>query len=312
VQQADCLVGDQQFFNNQTGVLDDPAQPNAVQRLLRALALLEYLVAANPGSSQFDDVARMVRDAARFAADRAGQAGIDQLRNALRAGIPAAFPGQQDLAAAINNAAQGIINQEESALQGTFALRPRPLDATQGVGIFSNSMQWSLQVGAGRIPAGATATVFITTTQGVEFFNCQVAVANTPTLCVGRTVGAGLQAGLVAVFVGGQQVAGGAIIGPGPRRPLPPPIVRSSLPPLPPLPPLLPPLPPPVPPVPPLLPPLLPPPPGFWPFEPPAQSVSAAMADGVPVIPEGPSLALLVGGLITLGALVGLRRRRAR
>jgi homeobox protein ESX1 len=306
VPQADCLVGDQQFFNNQTGVLDNPAQPNAVRILFGSLAILEYLVAADEGSTQFRDVAQMVRDAVRFAGDRAGQAGIDQLRNALRAGIGAAFPGQQELAAAINNEVQSIINREVIALDGTFALRSRPFDATSGVGIFSNSMQWSLLVGAGRIPAGATATVFITTTQGVEFFNCQVAVANTPTLCVGRTVGAGLQAGSVVVFVGGQQVAGGAIIGPGPRRPLPPPIVRSSLPPLPPLPPLLP------PPVPPLLPPLLPPPPGFWPFAPTAPAVPAAVADGVPVIPEGPSVVLLVAGLVALGALADLRRRRAR
>jgi hypothetical protein len=76
--------------------------------------------------------------------------------------------------------------------------------------------QWRVVVPAGRIVAGATATVFVPTTRGIEFFDCPLATAATQTVCAGQTRGHALHRGTVRVHVGNSAVAQGAISGPGP------------------------------------------------------------------------------------------------
>jgi hypothetical protein len=75
--------------------------------------------------------------------------------------------------------------------------------------------QWRLVVPAGRSVAGATATVFVPTTRGTEFFDCPPATASGPTVCTGQTRGHALQRGTARVHVGNAVVAQGAISGPG-------------------------------------------------------------------------------------------------
>jgi hypothetical protein len=75
--------------------------------------------------------------------------------------------------------------------------------------------QWRVLVPAGRIAAGAIATVFVPTTRGIEFFDCPLAATGTPTVCTGQTRGHALQRGTVRVHVGNVVVAQGPISGPG-------------------------------------------------------------------------------------------------
>src|SRR5262249_12676312 len=57
---------------------------------------------------------------------------------------------------------------------------------------------------------------------------------------------------------------------------------------------------------------LLPPPPPLPPPPLPAAGRARAAFLEIPVIPEADSLALVVGGLVTLGGVIGLRWRRRR
>ncbi|HEY7061767.1 MAG TPA: hypothetical protein VII06_09820 [Chloroflexota bacterium] len=75
--------------------------------------------------------------------------------------------------------------------------------------------QWRVIVPAGRIVAGAVATVFVPTTRGIEFFDCPAASAGAQTVCTGQTRGHALQGGTARVHVGNQVIAQGAIRGPG-------------------------------------------------------------------------------------------------
>ncbi len=76
--------------------------------------------------------------------------------------------------------------------------------------------QWRIVLPAGRIVAGATATVFVPTTRGIEFFDCPPATAGTQTVCTGTTRGHALQHGTARVHVGNALIAQGTISGPGP------------------------------------------------------------------------------------------------
>jgi hypothetical protein len=86
-----------------------------------------------------------------------------------------------------------------------------PLSAT---GATAGS-QWRVVVPAGKIVAGATATVFVPTTRGIEFFDCPVATTGAQTVCTGTTRGHALQRGTARVHVGNAVVAQGTISGPG-------------------------------------------------------------------------------------------------
>lgn len=79
----------------------------------------------------------------------------------------------------------------------------------------AGSSQWRVLVPAGRIVAGATATVFVPTTRGIEFFDCPAATAGAQTVCVGQTLGHALQSGTVRIHVGNTAVAQGTVSGPG-------------------------------------------------------------------------------------------------
>ena len=79
----------------------------------------------------------------------------------------------------------------------------------------ASGSQWRVLVPAGRITAGAIATVFVPTTRGIEFFDCLAATAGAQTVCVGSTRGHGLQNGTARVHVGSTPVAQGSISGPG-------------------------------------------------------------------------------------------------
>ncbi len=83
-----------------------------------------------------------------------------------------------------------------------------------GAGATAGS-QWRVVVPAGRIVAGATATVFVPTTRGIEFFDCPPATAGAQTICTGQTRGHALQRGTVRVHVGNVVVAQGPVSGPG-------------------------------------------------------------------------------------------------
>jgi hypothetical protein len=75
-------------------------------------------------------------------------------------------------------------------------------------------MQWKIIVPPDRIPAGEGATVFIPTAAGIEFLTCPVAVAGSPTQCVGTTVANALLGGTVHVFANNSEVAHGQIVKP--------------------------------------------------------------------------------------------------
>ena len=69
-----------------------------------------------------------------------------------------------------------------------------------GSGVHGKSMEWALAVRDGLVPAGQEAIVILPTTARLEFFTCNVAVAGTPTTCLGSTEGDGLVGGTVRVF----------------------------------------------------------------------------------------------------------------
>jgi hypothetical protein len=78
------------------------------------------------------------------------------------------------------------------------------------------SMQWRIQMPAARIPAGTVATVFLSTTRGIEFFDCPPASGGGQLACTGATQSVGRQGGTVRVFVNNEQVATGQIAGASP------------------------------------------------------------------------------------------------
>jgi hypothetical protein len=84
-----------------------------------------------------------------------------------------------------------------------------------GVPGATTASQWRVLVPAGRIVPGVTATVFVPTTRGIEFFDCALATAGAQTVCSGQTRGHALQRGTVRIHVGNSVVAQGAVSGPG-------------------------------------------------------------------------------------------------
>jgi YVTN family beta-propeller protein len=86
-------------------------------------------------------------------------------------------------------------------------------DQLSGASVVLGSMGWLVLVPAGRLPAGIVASAFIPTTVGIEFFDCQPAVAGQATSCVGVTQGNGLQGGTLRVFANNAQVAQSPITG---------------------------------------------------------------------------------------------------
>jgi hypothetical protein len=115
-----------------------------------------------------------------------------------------------------------------------------------------------------------------------------------PVTVTGTVNGSGLPGGTITVTVNNPVGGGTQAVAQG----------RLNCGNLPPPPPPLPPPPPPLPPPPP------PPPPGAPPYGP-APRPGPGMP-GVPVIPEADSLGLLAGGLVALGVLVGVRKRRGQ
>jgi hypothetical protein len=100
-----------------------------------------------------------------------------------------------------------------ATLPGTVCTADR--DLAGSVGTLGAGMQWRVQVATGRLPPGAIATVFLPTTMGIEFFDCQPALAGQLTLCTGATRGTGLQGGAARVFAANGLLAQGRIVGPG-------------------------------------------------------------------------------------------------
>jgi hypothetical protein len=164
-------------------------------------------------------------------------------------------------------------------------------------------------------PDGGVATLNISTTLGTQTFSSPAVQAGI-TVITGTITGTPGTGSLVTLTLGGVVVAQGTLacgLPPTPTvvptsNPLSSAFAQTSFPPLPP------------PPVPfgPPLPPLLPPPPSLPPPPPgaglaAAPAMAPAPAPAVPVIPEADSLVLVLGGLGTLGVLLGLRvvRRRA-
>src|SRR5579884_1972704 len=104
--------------------------------------------------------------------------------------------------------AAGHVCQVGGDLAGSTVTLAGPPDAPTG-------SQWRVVVPAGRVVAGALATVFVPTTRGIEFFDCPPATAGAPTVCAGQTRGHALQGGTAHVHVGNTLVAQGTIRGPG-------------------------------------------------------------------------------------------------
>ncbi|HEY7063333.1 MAG TPA: hypothetical protein VII06_17780 [Chloroflexota bacterium] len=164
--------------------------------------------------------------------------------------------------------------------------------AVSGTGTVTASMAWALTA---TVPAGtATGSVpvaVIATTQGLQGFACAAVPAGAPTVaCNGATPGNALQGSIVTVVFPGGLLVTGTVSGPG---------ALAALPPLPPLAP------------PPMPPPLLPPaPPFLLPVAPlpGAGLLAPGAAPEVPVIPEAEPLALVIGGLLAVGALARTRR----
>ncbi len=88
-------------------------------------------------------------------------------------------------------------------------------DLAGSTGRVAGGMQWRVVVPAGRIPSGASATVFFPTTAGIEFFDCGPPASEGPTACTGNTTGSGLQGGTVHVYANAATVAQGPISGSG-------------------------------------------------------------------------------------------------
>jgi len=173
-------------------------------------------------------------------------------------------------------------------------------------GTFTNS-----GIGAGQtfslttaVPAGTGAgsvpVVVISTTTGVVAFPCTaIAIGTTTATCTGTITGQALQGSTVGICFPNATVTAytcslGTVLGPGPV------ILNNPLPLLPP---------PPLQFIPPPPPPLLPPPP---PAPIGGALTAASPMASVPVIPEADSIFLVVGGLVAVGALAGLRSLRRR
>jgi hypothetical protein len=147
--------------------------------------------------------------------------------------------------------------------------------------------------------AGTVPVAVISTTNGVVAVPCTaIAIGTTIATCTGTITGQALQGSTVAICFPNATVTAytcnlGTVLGPGPV------ILNNQLPLLPP---------PPLQFIPPPPPPLLPPPPPA----PMGGMMAPSPMASVPVIPEADSIFLVVGGLVAVGAIAGLRSLRRR
>ena len=202
-------------------------------------------------------------------------------------GVPCATLGSalagQVLVPGINQTAVGQTCTVTGAVTGTLTR--------------TGSMSFTLNttVPAG-VPAGITPVAVFSTDLGIQAVACAAVTgaAGSAYTCTGTITGNALQGSTVALcFTAATACLLGTITGPGPV------VIPNNLPLLPP---------PPLQFIPPPPPPLLPPPPPA----PMGTPSLAAPPGGIPVIPEADSLFLVVGGLVALGGLVGLRSLRRR
>jgi hypothetical protein len=199
------------------------------------------------------------------------------------------IPGAGLLGASIGAQGNTGVCNVTGAVTGTFT--------TSGTGqTFSLTTPVVGNPGAGAVPVAV-----ISTTTGVVGIACTaIALGTTTATCTGTITGQALQGSTVAICFPNATVTAftcslGTVLGPGP--------VGNNLPSLPLLPP------PPLQFIPPPPPPLLPPPP---PAPMGGAMTGASPMASVPVIPEADSIFLVVGGLVAVGAIAGLRSLRRR